>query len=285
MKKKWGEPRSRQDVEVQIPESYLAKDPETQERRKLSFLLQESAFSEHIPIFCIIDIDLLPAEEKLLFEEYCIELSKEMPTSPWAHRRPHAAILLGQTIAEPFLFAEQAAPGNRGDRISSCAELITLGYLMGFREKLEFQGYKTALIPPSPLPDAKLSRMLAASRKGVVGRSQRFLAGEYGAWHTIGLLLTDAPLMGGDYRYPDVTTDLCDGCRACLDACPCGALTDQGLEKDRSLHFGRVRYDADRCRQYRDNPENQERASTYTVMKCMRCMTACDKKRIKELLK
>ena len=32
MKKKWGEPRSRQDVEVQIPESYLAKDPETQER-------------------------------------------------------------------------------------------------------------------------------------------------------------------------------------------------------------------------------------------------------------
>lgn len=51
-----------------------------------------------------------------------------------------------------------------------------------------------------------------------------------------------------------------------------GPLTDDG-------------YDADRCRQYRDNPENQERASTYTVMKCMRCMTTCDKKRIKELLK
>ena len=182
---------------------------------------------------------------------------------------PHAAILLGQTIAKPFLFAEQAAPSNR---ISSCAELITLGYLMGFREKIEFQGYKTALIPPSPLPDTKLSRMLAASRKGVVGRSQRFLAGEYGAWHTIGLLLTDAPLMGGDYRYPDITVDLCDGCRACLDACPCGALTADG-------------YDADRCHEYRDNPDNQERASTHTVLKCMRCMTSCDKKRIKELLK
>ena len=257
MKKKWGEPRSRQDVEVQVPASYLAKDPETQERRKLSFLLQESAFSEHIPIFCIIDIDLLPTEEKALFDGYGIE--------------PHAAIILGQTIAEPFLFAEQAAPGNRGDRISSCAELITLGYLMGFREKLEFQGYKTALIPPSPLPDTKLSRMMACSRKGVVGRSQRFLAGEYGAWNSIGLMLTDAPLMGGDYRYPDVTCDLCDGCRACIDACPCGALTDDG-------------YDADLCRQYRDNPDNQERASTHTVMKCMRCMTACDKKRIKEVL-
>ena len=98
MKKKWGEPRIRQDVEVQVPTSYLAKDPETQERRKLSFLLQESAFSEHIPIFCIIDIDLLPTEEKALFDGYGIE--------------PHAAIILGQTIAEPFLFAEQAAPGN-----------------------------------------------------------------------------------------------------------------------------------------------------------------------------
>ncbi|MBO7629766.1 MAG: hypothetical protein J6S87_07485 [Bacteroidales bacterium] len=44
-------------------------------------------------------------------------------------------------------------------------------------------------------------------------------------------------------------------------------------------------YDADRCRQYRNNPDNQERASIHTVMKYMRSMTACDKKRIKELLK
>lgn len=78
--------------------------------------------------------------------------------------------------------------------------------------------------------------------------------------------------MGGDYRYPDITTDICDGCRACLDACPYGALTDDG-------------YDAERCHEYRDNPNNQGRASTHTVMKCMRCMTSCDKKRIKELLK
>ena len=257
MKKRWGEPRSRKDVETQIPASYLVKDTETQERRKLSFLLQESAFSEHIPIFCIIDIELLPAEEQALFQGYGIE--------------PHAAIILGQTIAEPFLFAEQAAPGNRGDRISSCAELITIGYLMGFREKLEIQGFSTALIPPSPLPDAKLARMLATSRKGVVGRNQRFLAGEYGAWTSIGLLLTDARLMGGDYRYPDVTQDICQGCSECINACPCGALTDEG-------------YDADLCREYRDNPCNQERASTHTVMKCMRCMAACDKKRIKQLI-
>jgi len=267
MKKIWGQPRSREDVEVQIPASYLAKDEATQERRKLTFLLQESAFSEHIPIFCIIDIDLLPEEEKALFQDSSFRFQDSSSTFS-----PHAAIIIGQTIAEPFLFAEQLAPGNRGGRISSCAELIALGYLMGFREKIETQGYQTALIPPSPLPDERLARMMAASRKGVMGKSRRFLAGEYGAWHSSGLLLTDAPLMGGDYRYPDVTANLCDGCRACLDACPCGALTDEG-------------YDEARCRQYRDNPEHQKRASTHTVMKCMRCMTACDKKRIKEILK
>lgn len=260
MKKQWGQPRSREDVERQIPPSYLAKDEATQERRKLTFLLQESAFSEHIPIFCIIDIDLLPEEERALFQDSC-------PTFT-----PHAAIIIGQTIAEPFLFAEQLAPGNRGGRISSCAELIALGYLMGFREKIETQGYQTALIPPSPLPNERLARMMAVSHKGVMGKSRRFLAGEYGAWHSCGLLLTDAPLMGGDYRYPDITADLCDGCRACIEACPCGAITDEG-------------YDEANCRQYRDNPEHQERASTHTVMKCMRCMTACDKKRIKEILK
>ena len=278
MKKQWGKPRSREDVERQIPPSYLAKDEATQDRRKLTFLLQESAFSEHIPIFCIIDIDLLPEEEKALFNDYISEQSKQPSDQSTLNSQLstlnsiHAAIIIGQTIAEPFLFAEQLAPGNRGGRISSCAELITLGYLMGFREKIETQGYQTALIPPSPLPDERLARMMAASRKGVMGKSRRFLAGEYGAWHSCGLLLTDAPLMGGDYRYPDVTADLCDGCRACIEACPCGALTDEG-------------YDEALCRQFRDNPEHQERASTHTVMKCMRCMTACDKKRIKELVK
>lgn len=260
MKKQWGKPRSREDVERQIPTSYLAKDEATQERRRLTFLLQESAFSEHIPIFCIIDIDLLQEDERTMFMDPSFKFT------------PHAAIIIGQIIAEPFLFAEQLAPGNRGGRISSCAELITLGYLMGFREKIETQDYQTELIPPSPLPDEKLARMMAASRKGVVGKNRRFLAGEYGAQNSIGLLLTDAPLMGGDYRYPNITADLCEGCRACIEACPCGALSDDG-------------YDAERCHQYRDNPTYQERASTHTVMKCMRCMTSCDKKRIKEILK
>ena len=181
MKKQWGKPRSREDVEHQIPASYLAKDETTQERRKLTFLLQESAFSEHIPIFCIIDIDLLPPDDQELFYNKVAATRTVNCQLSIVSFIPHAAIIIGQTIAEPFLFAEQLAPGNRGGRISSCAELIALGYLMGFREKIETQGYQTVLIPPSPLPDERLARMMATSRKGVMGKSRRFLAGEYGA--------------------------------------------------------------------------------------------------------
>lgn len=112
----------------------------------------------------------------------------------------------------------------------------------------------------------------ASCGMGYIGKSNVLVTEKYGPRINMTYLMTDAPLMGGDYRYPDITVDLCEGCRACLDACPCGALTDQG-------------YDENRCREYRYNPDNQKRASTHTVMKCMRCMTSCDKKRIKELLK
>lgn len=255
MKKIWGAPRSREEVERQIPQSYLAKDEYTQNRRQLSFLLQESAFSEHIPIFCIIDVDLLEDEERRLFDGYGLEV--------------HSAIILGHTIAEPFLWAEQAAPGNRGSRISSCAELITTGYLMGFREKLETQGYLTHILEPDPLPNTRLADMMACSHKGATGKNGRFLAGVYGTQVSVGLILTDAPLMGGDYRYPDVEKDLCGDCRLCLEACPCGALTDEG-------------YDEALCRSYRDKEEHLERAAAHTALKCMKCYLACDKKLLKE---
>jgi len=251
MKKIWGTPRSRHEVESQISESYLAKDEYTQNRRQLTFLLQESAFSEHIPIFCIIDVDLLGEAEKGLFEGYGIEV--------------HSAIILGHTIAEPFLWAEQAALGNRGNRISSCAELITTGYLMGFREKLEFQGYSTHILNPDPLPNKKLATMMACSHKGAVGKNGRFLAGVYGAQASVGMILTNAPLMGGDYRYPDVPSDMCGDCQQCLEACPCGALSAEG-------------YDKALCQSYRDKEEHMERAAAHTVLKCMKCYLACDKK-------
>lgn len=106
----------------------------------------------------------------------------------------------------------------------------------------------------------------ASCGMGYIGKSNVLVTEKYGPRINMTYLFTDAPLQ----TKVEEVESRCGRCTACLDACPCGALTDEG-------------YDEASCRQYRDNPEHQERASTHTVMKCMRCMTSCDKKRIKEL--
>jgi ferredoxin len=251
VKKDWKSPRSRAQVEAQIPASYQARDAETQDRRELTFLLQEAAFSDHIPIYCAIDLDQLPEEERELFCRVDFE--------------PHGAIILGQTVHEMFLFAEQDVPGIHGSRPVTAAQLITENYLLDYREKLEMQGYRAEIVLPEAVPDPKAAAMMAASRKGIVGKNERFLAGSYGCQISAGLIITDAPLMGGDYRFPDVDPENspCKNCEKCIKACPAGAITASG-------------FDREKCETYRNDPANIEEPGTHTRLKCMACMEACD---------
>ena len=62
---------------------------------------------------------------------------------------------------------------------------------------------------------------------GAVGRSSLLINPEWGPWIRLRTVITDAPLPPGE----KISFSPCDGCRSCLDACPSGALADDGFNR------------------------------------------------------
>ena len=74
-----------------VPESHLAKDRAAQDGRELTFILQEAALSQGIPLYCTIDRSLLDGDVKTLFtcEEFEVKadvLWGCLPLSPKAEK-------------------------------------------------------------------------------------------------------------------------------------------------------------------------------------------------------
>ena len=263
----WKSERTRDDLN--IPADYLNKDAGTQDRREVTFILQEAAFGENIPLYCAVDVDKLTGPEKDLYT--CDDFTV------------HGALILGLPIREELLFMEQVIPGwslpdDQAMRVrkQSCdqptpepslhtdtmAGLWVKNRLLDFSERLAVMGYQTHMIEPVLTPDPEFAVRLAASRKGFAGRSGRFVTPDCGPWVCLGVILTDAPLMGGDYRYADYSGEGCGDCRACLDACPAGALSESGV-------------DVERCVAWRDDPENQKEVAAFSYLKCYECLRVC----------
>ncbi len=84
------------------------------------------------------------------------------------------------------------------------------------------QEYGCGAIPMadvSPFPEVWAA---ACAGLGKLGQNGLLLTEEYGSFVFVGLLLTDLPLEGGGAPVP------CQGCGACLRACPGGALGANG---------------------------------------------------------
>ncbi|WP_178138586.1 4Fe-4S double cluster binding domain-containing protein [Parasporobacterium paucivorans] len=217
----------------------MEKNEEMQNRRDLTFLIQEAAFAEKIPFFHILDCDLLADGKKA-----------------------RSIIFLGIPLYEPLLLMEQSIYGTDGESKCTMAQKKVESYLRNFSDKLEILGYNTVIKLPDILPDDEANRLFEMTKTGFVGKNHRFIVEDYGCRNYIGYILSDAPLMGGDYRYPEYDENLCGGCTLCLDQCPGGALKENGFTKER-------------CENYRENSKNQVEIAAKSIRKCDVCYACC----------
>lgn len=246
MKVKWNLKRRKEDLA--IPQRYQQKSREMQNRRELSFLLQEAAFVEKVKLYHVLDLSDLDDNQKEGF-------LKVLPDAK-------AVIFLGTPIFEPLLLMDQTVFGSHGEKTVTMAQSQVENELRSFADKLETMGYQTAMKLPPVLPDPEFAKALALTRAGFVGKNQRFIMEDYGCRICVGYLLSDAPLMGGDYRDQDYEGKQCGDCQLCISSCPAGALSESG-------------YDAKVCLGFREDSKHQNRIAAHSIIKCSRCMESC----------
>lgn len=98
------------------------------------------------------------------------------------------------------------------------------------------RGYRALPIPASQVVDwdrnlGHLSHKAVAVQAGLgwIGKSALFVHPVHRARLRLATILTDMPLEPGEKR-PGLS---CGSCRACIEACPAGAITEQGYDRDK----------------------------------------------------
>jgi epoxyqueuosine reductase len=71
----------------------------------------------------------------------------------------------------------------------------------------------------------------AAARAGIAvyGKNTLAITRRHGSWVVLGVLVTDAELEPTHVASDGPAWDACGSCRACIDACPTGAIVDDGV--------------------------------------------------------
>ncbi len=226
------------------------KGDELQYRREITFLLQESAFNTAVPLYGVVALDEMrdEAERRILTD-----------ILPGAQ----AAILLGFPLTDPWMRVEHAVGSISMDHVVTHADKKLERILFQFTERLENFSYEAVPVQLPVTPsDNPLQQLFEIGRMGAVGKNHKVIINEFGCRVSLGIVVTDAPLFGGDYRYDPFSGSPCGDCTLCLDSCPAGAL-QQG------------EYDENICRQFRESEENTLSFSPHSKLRCDICMRVC----------
>jgi epoxyqueuosine reductase len=189
-----------------------------------------------------------------------------------AYRHP-SAVLEGVAsilmLATNYRTVEPLAPRIGQASVSRYAwgadyhELIRnrLRHLTEFHRRLVPAAGVRAVVDTAPLFEKRYGQLAGL---GSIGKNTTLINQRLGSWFVLAALLTTEVL---DYDEP-ATTDCCGECRACLDACPSGALVEPG------------RLDARKCISYltiesRGEPMEAGADRGKWVFGCDACQEAC----------
>jgi len=180
-----------------------------------------------------------------------------------------SVVVLAQRIIDPIQTVRfQTAPSYRESRIStSFADAMLRDACWRAAHILEAAGWKAAILRNmrygAPDPRHKISYKKAAvlAGFGAFGRNQLLIHPEWGPWLMLRAVVTDAPLP------PDKRLDFspCDGCGRCLELCPTGALSEDGIDRETCQ------------RSVGEEPEGSTvlRLSPHGRVNCEECVRAC----------
>lgn len=170
-------------------------------------------------------------------------------------------------LAMNYRTVEPIKPGPGEARVSRFAWGVDyhdvihdrLHQLADFHRQLTPAAQVRGVVDTAPLFEKRFGQLAGL---GSIGKNTTLINQRLGSWFFLAALLTTEEL---DYDEP-VTSDCCGTCRACLDACPTGALTEPG------------RLDASKCISYltRGDLREEDRAACGDwLFGCDVCQEVC----------
>lgn len=138
------------------------------------------------------------------------------------------------SVLFPYYLGEEYYKNSNISRYAVSADyhIITKEYMERFVSELKRLYPENAFVyfaDNSPLPEV---RCAVNAGLGALGRNSLFISADYGSWVFLGEIVTDRyfPPFDGEKKF-------CTDCKCCVEACPVGAIGENGTDRERCLSF------------------------------------------------